>query len=133
MSSLVISRAEIRQLSAEAESAAEREREQRTRLSYRGRRTLETGRKVALISLAGLVGFAIVERVVERVIDGRESRAEHADAQSGEGRGLLVRAGMLAVALLRWSSRFSRAWLSLTSGQAGMTSVPADTAAATDA
>jgi hypothetical protein len=127
----MMSRAEVRQLSEKAEAAALRERQQRAMLSYRGQRAVETGKKMALVALAGLVGVAIVERLT----DGREKETgvSQAGAASKPRRSLLVRAGMLAVAVMRWSSVLSRAWLSLMTRQAKMARVPADAPPASDA
>lgn len=125
----MITRTEINQLSAEAERAAVLERERRARLAYRGYRAAETGKRVALISLAGLLGVAIVERLTH----GREPRATRAGTAPEPRQSLLARAGMLAVALMRWSSGISRAWLSLTAGRTRMADVPADASVTTDA
>lgn len=121
----MMTKKEVRQLSAEAERAALRERQQRARLAYRGQKAAEAGKKIALVSLAGLVGVALVERLT----DGRKSHAAHAvsaaDGRSKPRRSLLMRAGMLAVALMRWSSLFSRAWLSLATGHTKIARAPA--------
>lgn len=133
MGSFMTTRAEVRQLSADAERAAVREQQQRAKLASKGQQAAATGKKIALVSLAGLVGVALVERVA----GGRKSRPAHAasagDTEPRPRRGLLMRAGMLAVALMRWSSLFSHAWRLLTTGHARMVRAPADAEAAADA
>ena len=128
-----MTKAEVRQLSADAERAAVREQQQRATLAYRGQKAAETGKKIALVSLAGLVGVALVERFA----DGHKSRPAQAESVADTGsrprRSLFMRAGMLAVALMRWSSLFSRTWLSLATGHTRMVRAPADAGAATDA
>lgn len=125
--SFVMNKAEVIQLSAEAERAASRERQSRARLSARSRQAAETGKMIALVSLSGIVGVALIERLT----DSTEPQA--AQAVPRPRRGLLMRAGMLAVALLRWGSVFSGAWRSLTARRTRTATYRADDRSDADA